>query len=129
MTVKELLERLVELAEVKADVARNVTEADAHVREVAARYKEIITQLAMLCTYPRSSDTVRSTSEAGERHWVLMALGTGEQNMVAAQQRAAVAREKQASVAAMQVQALLALAFGCDALTAGNMRHLYAVQG
>lgn len=48
MTVRELLERLSKLAEVKDDVDRNVAVTEAHATEVAAQLEELIMHYAGL---------------------------------------------------------------------------------
>ena len=114
MSLKELLERLSELGEMKANADRNVTEAEARAVEMDARYEEQYADEWLCKQPPRAFDPESSTDQPSERLQALMAIFMEVhkcfEDIMAAPRRAALARAEQASVAAMQAQAVLALA-------------------
>lgn len=110
MTVKKQLERLSKVVELKDDVDRNVAVTEAHAAEVAGQLKDTTMQYAKLMMTPASG----SLCNVDKMLKALNAIDAKTHEVSAheevTQRNAAKAREMQASVAALQVQAVLALA-------------------
>ena len=110
MTAVKQLERLIKVVQLKGDVDRNVAKTEAHAAEVAGQLKDTTMQYAKLLITPASG----SLCNVDEMLKALNAVDARAHEVAAHEEvtkrNAAKAREMQASVAALQVQAVVALA-------------------
>ena len=108
--MEKQLERLLEVVQLKDDVDRNVAKTEAHAAEVAGQLKDTTTQYAKLLMTPASG----SLCNVDEMLKALNAVDAKAHEVSAHEEvtkrSAAKAREMQATVAALQVQAVLGLA-------------------